>query len=256
MNGAFDVAAVGLRAQQDALDILANNIANINTPSFKRSQVRFAEVLARTNDANAAAANLTPPTPLSSAAADAAIALNQQGEIVRTGAPLDLAINGDGFIELLGPRGQTYLWRGGALSIMSDGMLAGPDGLPLRAQITIPEEASNFTIAANGVISAQTPGQDQPHELGQITLVSVTGADALERLDGGLYRVIDVAAMREGAPDQGGLGALVQGGLERSNVELSDEMIQLMLVQRAFAANAQVVQAADQLMAISNTLRK
>lgn len=254
MNGAFDIAAIGLRAQQNALDILANNIANINTPSFKRSDVHFSEMVARQADSGVAAANLAPPPSLASTHARARMDLNIQGEIVGTGDSSDLAINGQGFIELMGPRGQTYLWRGGALEVSEDGYLSGPGGMALAALITIPEGAFDLTIAADGAVSARIVGQDEPVRLGQIGLVTLNDQGAVERSDGGLYALRDRSAVSDLTPGQDSV--FVQGAIERSNVDLSSEMIQLMIVQRAFAANAQIVQAADQIMAIANTLRR
>lgn len=256
MNGAFDIAAIGLRAQRSALDIVANNIANINTPSFKRSDVHFSEMVARRAGNDVAAANLTAPPSLASAHASARMMLDVQGEIVATGEPLDLAINGQGFIELMGPRGQAFLWRGGALEIGEDGYLSGPEGMALRAMIAIPDGAFDLSVSAEGVVSARVSGQDEPVTLGQIGLVALNDPSAVERGDGGLYALRDASAVSDLAPTQDGAGIFVQGAIERSNVDLSSEMIQLMIVQRAFAANAQVVQAADQIMAIANTLRR
>lgn len=256
MNGAFDIAAIGLRAQRNALDVLANNIANINTPSFKRSDVRFSEMVARRDDNGVVSANLTRPPSLASAHASARMMLEVQGEIVATSERLDLAINGQGFIELMGPQGQSFLWRGGALEIGEDRYLSGPGGMALRAMIAIPEGAFDLSISAEGAVRARVSGQDEPVTLGQIGLVALNDPGAVERSDGGLYALNDQNAISYLAPAQDGAGAFVQGALERSNVDLSSEMIQLMIVQRAFAANAQVVQAADQIMAVANTLRR
>lgn len=256
MNGAFDIAAIGLRAQRNALDILANNIANINTPSFKRSDVHFSEMVTRRADSGVASANLTAPPSLASAHADARMMLDVQGEIVSTGEALDLAINGQGFIELMGPRGQTFLWRGGALEVGEDGYLSGPEGMALAAMIAVPEGAFDLSISPEGAVSAHVSGQDEAVTLGQISLVALNNPSAVERGDGGLYALHDPGAVSDISRAQGDTSVFVQGAIERSNVELSSEMIQLMIVQRAFAANAQVVQAADQIMAIANTLRR
>lgn len=255
MSGdAFQVGAIGLRTQQKALDGIASNIANVNTPAFKRTQLRFADmVAARSGTGNA---EDTAAETIATVALDARLMLDAQGEVQRTGEPLDLAIEGRGFIELMGPGGRTLLWRGGGMKVNEDGMLASANGLALRASITVPQDATSLVIGRDGVVRATVPDNAEPIEIGQVSLVQIDGADGLERLDGGLYVVREGTVLNELQPGEDGAGQLVQGAIERSNVALTDEMVQLMLVQRAFAANAQIVQAADQMMAVANGLRR
>lgn len=257
MSGAYYVGAVGLAAQQRALDAIANNIANINTGGFKRSDVRFADVVASGPDATILPADLQSVAPtLAGVALDVQFMLNDQGELQSTGAPLDVAIDGAGFIELMGPDGRTLLWRGGRLKVGEDGLLAGAGGFALKAGITVPDDASSLTIGRDGTVRVQAGEGAAPVEIGQVRLVRVADPAAVERLDGGLYRVADEARLEELPPGEDGAGLLVQGSVERSNVQLTDEMVRMMLVQRAYAANAQIVQAADQMMGIANTLRR
>ncbi len=254
MNGAFEIAAIGLGSQQQALDVIANNITNVNTPGFKRSDVRFSEIIAERNDPANPAANLTSGPSLAGVTAEAVLALSEQGDLERTGQALDLAIEGAGFIELMGPAGQTLLWRGGRLVVGEDGLLAAADGFPLRAAITVPADATDLQNDPNGLVKAQIAGSEE--ELGQIMLVRLDDAAAVERLDGGYYALLESRALQEQTPGQDGAGEFVQGAIEHSNVELNNEMVRLMLVQRSYAADAQVLQAADQMMAIANNLRK
>lgn len=261
MNGAFHVAAVGLGAQQRALDTIANNISNINTSTFKRSDVRFSEIMASRADPGVARAD--GGEGLVSAAgvrSDPVSMINEAGKIETTGRPYDLAVDGAGMIEVMGPGGQTLLWRGGTLKVGEDGLLATSAGFALKAAINVPSDASGIEIGADGVVKAKVGDGDgsggEPVEIGQIMLVKVDDPALLSRLDGGLYAVADGAQLLDAQPGEDGLGILVQGGVERSNVELTTEMVQLMLVQRAYAANAQIVQAADQLMGIANGLRR
>lgn len=255
MSDAFNVGAVGLQTQQQALDGIANNIANVNTPAFKRSQLRFADMVASRTDIEAAEAARLRDT-LAGVTLDAQFMINEQGELERTGQAMDLAIEGKGFIELMGPGGQTLLWRGGGLRINEDGLLATAGGLALRASITVPADAGALEIGSDGVVRATLPEGVDPVELGQIQLVRIDDASAVDRLDGGLYRLRDGAAPNEAQPGEDGAGTLVQGAIERSNVSLTNEMVRLMLVQRAYAANAQILQAADQMMGIANGLRR
>jgi flagellar basal-body rod protein FlgG len=256
MNGAFHIGSIGLGAQQRALDVIANNISNANTPAFRRSSVRFSEVLA-TGAGGALAADMGASLATSAGVrSEVLFMINEQGQIQATGSALDLAIDGAGFIELMGPGGQTLLWRGGTLEVGEDGMLKAQGGLPLKAAISVPADASAIEIGADGVVRAVIGEAAERSEIGQIMLVKVSDALGVERLDGGLYRVEDPSRLAEARPGEDGVGLLAQGALEGSNVELSAEMVQLLMVQRAYAANAQIVQAADQLMAMANGLRR
>lgn len=257
MSYALEIAAASLRAEQRALETLANNVANINTSGFKRVETDFAEVVARTSQAS----NLGASTGVLSGSSSVGVRVEEramlfdQGEMRVTGSALDIAINGRGFIELMGPRGQSFLWRGGALRVNDDGLLAADNGMALRALASVPQDAVELSIAADGVISART-SDNELVEVGQIRLVSIDHEDAVERLDGGLLRLNENAIALEGVAGEDGLGRLSQGMIEESNVDLSTEMVQMMIVQRAFAASAQVIQAADQLASITNNLRR
>lgn len=257
MNGAFEVGAVALRADQKALELLANNIANVNTPAYKRSDARFAAILANQvqGDGLITTAPADEATPLGGVRIAPHTMLFAQGELRPTGNALDLAIDGQGFIELMGPAGQTLLWRGGTLRVDEDGALATRDGLALRAGITVPTDATKLVITPEGVVKAETSGGEVV-ELGQINLVRADHEGALEQLDGGLLRAADNARLTDALPGEDGAGLFVQGSLEGSNVELTNEMVQLLTIQRAFAANAQALQTADQLAAITNNLKK
>lgn len=254
MNEALEVAAVSLRAQQRALETMANNIANVNTPAFKRSDVLFAEVVGMAPAAargEALAAASTRPGGVHFGTRDM-IAL--QGDLRTTGNALDIAIDGRGFIEIAGPEGETLLWRGGRLGVNRDGFLAA-DGNPLRSLIAIPDDASELAIASDGVVSAKT-SDGETIELGRITLVRVDGDASLERARAGLFRAAEDARVTEAAAGEDGMGIIAQGMVEESNVDFSAAMVQLLMIQRAYAANAQVVQAADQLSALSNNLKR
>lgn len=256
MSDAFEVGAVAMRAQQRALEVLANNIANVNTQGFKRAQVRYADVVSNRIDAQLLAGTAADRPSFSGVAMDPRLALDEQGEVQRTGRPMDLAIEGAGFIELMGPAGQTLLWRGGGLKILDDGMLATEGGIALKAAISLPRDATELSIGKDGAVRALVAGETEPVEIGQVRLVRLDDVSGVRRLDGGLYRVDEARLTSDAEPGEDGVGLLVQGALERSNVQLTDEMVQLIMVQRAYAASAQVVQAADQLMGIVNGLRR
>lgn len=256
MSGAFHIGAIGLDAQQRALDTIAGNITNVNTPGFRRSAVRFSELMASPVDNSVVRADLGSSLASSAGVrSDPYFLLNEQGRLEATGRPMDLAIQGPGFIELMGPNGQTMLWRGGTLAIGEDGQLVAAGGPPLRAAITVPADSAGIEIGADGVVRARM-ANDERVEIGQIRLVRLDDPSLVERMDGGFYRLAESASLDDAQPGEDGLGGLVQGSVEQSTVELSNEMVQMMIVQRAYAANAQIIQAADQLMALANGLRR
>ncbi|HEX8669708.1 MAG TPA: flagellar hook-basal body protein [Allosphingosinicella sp.] len=254
MNGAFYIGATGLQAQQRALDVVANNITNMNTAAFKRAEVRFSELVGPSRAADDPALSSVAAASLLGVAADGSAKVFAQGELRETGSPMDLAIAGDGFIELLGPAGETVLWRGGALKVNEDGFLAASNGLPLKAMISVPTEATGLAIDRSGEVRASVPGATEAESIGRIELVTVKDASALTGIDGGLYKASSDADIVP--PGEESAAAIVQGSLELSNVELSEEMVALMMMQRAYAASAQIVQAGDQLMGIANGLKR
>lgn len=255
MNGAFYVGATGLSAQQRALEVVANNITNVNTPGYKRSQARFSEMVAPAGGTGEAdPIPSAAGAPLLGVAVEATARDFGQGAVQTTGRPMDLAISGAGFIELAGPSGQSVLWRGGGLQVNGDGFLAAANGMPLKAMISVPAGATGLTIGPDGKVGATVDGVAQ--SIGQIDLVRPKDMAALSPLDGGLYVAGADRDLSSTPPGEEGAGVLQQGALEGSNVQLTDEMVTLMLMQRAYAASAEVVQAGDQLMGIANSLRR
>lgn len=255
MNEAYEIGAAALRAEQRALETHANNVANINTPTFKRSENDFSEIVARTGNAGSTRTADTPTINASGVRVSQNQMLFEQGDLQVTNNPLDLAIDGRGFIELMGPRGETLLWRGGRLRVNSDGMLATATGIPLKTAISVPYDATQLTIDRDGVINAATSNGGSV-EIGQISLVTIDNDSAVDRLDNGLFRLVRDAQVDDLIAGEEGGGILIQGALESSNVDLTREMVQMMIVQRAYAANAQIVQAADQLASITNNLKR
>ena len=255
MNGAYEVGSAALRAEQRALEILANNIANVNTPGFKRSELQFAEVLAEKAENPNAAASPDNPVVGGGVRVIPRDMMFAQGAIRSTGNPLDVAVDGPGYIELMGSNGQSLFWRGGRLRINEDGYLATESGIALRAAIIAPSDLTGLSISTTGVVVAET-GNGENFELGQIGLVRFEHESAMVRLDGGVMRLADGARPIDLVAGEDGGGRIIQGSVEESNVELTQEMVQLMVVQRAYAANAQTIQAADQLAAIANNLKR
>jgi flagellar basal-body rod protein FlgG len=257
MNGAFYVGATGLQAQQNGLDIIANNIANVNTDGYKRTEIRFSDLVmgsaVRTENRPQARAF---EEILVGVQAKASARVYEQGRLRETSKPYDLAISGDGFIEVLGPAGQTWLWRGGTVRANSEGLLETEEGLVLKALIEVPLDSNRLVIGRDGKVTSFAAGEEAGNELGVISLAMPTDARSLEPVGSGFYRVADDAGLITLGTDSDNGGVIVQGSIEASNVELTTEMVNLLLLQRAYGANAQVVQAGDQLMGIANGLRR
>ena len=248
MSAGLEIAAIGMRVQQQALDTIAGNVTNLNTPTYKRSRLSFSELLVSpsTPDSDGLSAVQVATTP----------AVDQQGTLQATGNVLDVAINGSGFIELMGSAGRTLLWRGGTLQVQEDGTLATASGYPLKAAVSIPKGASSLAINPDGKVYAAVSANAAPVQVGQINLVDVPASADIRRLDGGIYAVTDGSQVTEATPGEDSMGYLVQGQQEQSNVDLNTEMVSLLIAQRAYAASAQVVQAADQLYGVANSLRR
>jgi flagellar basal-body rod protein FlgG len=167
-----------------------------------------------------------------------------------------VALEGDGFLELQGADGKTWLWRGGTLAINADGFLgSATTGMTLKAMIAVPREATSIAIDRNGAVRAIVREGEAGEEIGRLEVVRVRDG-ALGAGVGGLYEIESPSDLMVAAPGDDGAGMIVQGALEGSNVLLAEQMVALMMMQRAFAANAQVLQAGDQLMAIANGLRR
>lgn len=257
MNGAFEVGAVALRAQQKALETVANNVANINTPAFKRADVQFAEVVAAATDPATETERLAREGATQAGGVRMATRsmFSEVGELRTTGNSLDFAIDGQGFVELMGPEGTSLFWRGGSLQVDRDGYLAAEGGPALRSLIMVPDDVGEIAIARDGVVSGV--GNDGERiELGQIMLVKPESDADLERLGAGLFRLADGARAIDAVPGEDGVGAIEQGMLEGSNVEMASEMVEMLVLQRAYAASAQVIQAADQISSITNNLKR
>jgi flagellar basal-body rod protein FlgG len=256
MNGAFYIGAVGLDAQQRALEVFANNIANINTTAFKRSNVHFSELVSPLRNADGLAVNQLDSAPLQGVTMAGAPVNWAPGAIQQTGQVWDVAVRGDGFMELAGPSGKTLLWRGGTLKVNGDGYLATSDGIPLKSMISIPVGVNGVTIGNDGTVSAVTGSDGAVQQIGQIDLMMPSSTDVLTDSGQGYFETGNLGQLMAVKPGEEGSGMLLQGALESSNVQLADEMANVLLAQRAFGANAQMVQAGDQLMLIVNQLRR
>ncbi|HVZ46130.1 MAG TPA: flagellar basal-body rod protein FlgG [Ramlibacter sp.] len=265
MFDALAIGATGMQAQQTNVETIANNLANVNTVGFKKARVGFADLMVReaaavaapnADDLRAGALAAAPRMGAGVAVASTAKVFDAAEE-KKTDSPLDLAIRGDGFVEVTMPDGSSAFTRGGTLKVNKDGLLATAAGYPLKASIAIPDNAQSLVIGGDGRVQVRLPNQANAVEVGRIELVRFASPGLLAALGDNLYR----ASPGSGEPipvrpGEDGAATFAQGFLEGSNVKMVDEMVNLMLAQGAYGACVKVVQAADEMLGLVNNLRK
>lgn len=258
MNSLY-IGATGMQAQQQNVDTIANNLANVNTTGFKKNRVGFSDAFYKTSNAaaaemdNVSASILTGMGTLVSTTSKSFAS----GEIKQTSRTLDIAIRGNGFLEVQLPDGSSAYTRHGALQVNKEGMLGTAEGYGLKQQIPIPVEALEVLIDSTGNVSARMPNEEQLSELGQIELTNFPNPESLDPIGDNLYLATQRTLQSvQGKPGDEGIGSLAQGYLESSNVQLAEEMVNLVLAQRAYELNAKVIQASDEMLSISNNLRR
>ena len=256
------IGATGMQAQQAHVDAIANNLANVNTPAFKKGRVTFAELVVA-GPHLALPGTGTEGGPLVEGARGAGVQLSaaarvfETGDMKKTDSPLDVAIVGDGFLEVTLADGSRAYTRGGTLKVNADGQLATQSGHALKPGITIPPKAESIVIHGSGRVEVRVSGQSSPVDAGQLELVRFANPQGLQALGSGTYRSAEASGEAiAGRAGEDGMGAVVQGMLEASNVKLVDEMVHLMVAQRAYEASVKVVQAADEMLGMINGLRR
>lgn len=263
MFRALYTAATGMMAQQMNLDNVANNLSNASTAGFRRRRLQFQDLMYQNLVMPGAAStqNTTVATGLQiglGARPVSSEVIQSQGEYNSTGNPLDLAIQGAGFFQVKLPNGETAYTRAGTFHLDNQGNVVTAEGNPLEPAITIPADATNVTIGADGTVSVTQPGQSQAQQIGTIQLATFQNAGGLNSVGQNLY----LATTASGDPIVGnpggseGMGSLQQGVLEQSNVNVVEEFIQMILAQRSYEANSKVVTAADQMLQQLNNLSR
>ncbi|WP_162932217.1 flagellar basal-body rod protein FlgG [Solimonas sp. K1W22B-7] len=259
MIDAIYASISGLQAHQLRLDALSNNLANVSTPGFKKTRVNFADLMYRPVTGGVTDAGVQEKLPqlgLGTAVASTE-AIFSQGDMRQTQRPLDMAILGQGFLEVQLADGSFAYTRLGSLRLNETGELVTQDGLRISGDIRVPAEATKLVIGQDGKIMATMPGEDDPEEIGQLELTGFVNAAGLKLLGGGLYGATEESGEAfYGTPGEVGLGKLRQGFLEMSNVDFVEELAELVVAQRAYQLNARALQAADEVLAEINGLRR
>ena len=260
MDPALRTAATGMAAQQTRVEVISNNLANVNTTAFKRSRAHFEDLLYQTIQAEggevATGVGTTPGIQIGRGTRLAAVQrIDLQGAIEQTGRPLDLAIEGDGYFQIQQPDGSSVYTRDGSFTVSSEGALVTSGGYLVEPGITIPTDARDISISSTGVVSVSTQMDAQPVEIGRIELVRFANNAGLRALGQNLY----AETASSGEPMAGyahgdGFGRILQGGLEASNVEIVQEMVDMITAMRAYEINSKAVQSAEEMTKIANGL--
>jgi flagellar basal-body rod protein FlgG len=256
-------AASGMTAQQLNVDNIANNLANANTTGYKVRRAQFQDLLYQSmvQPGTSAGQQTVVPTGLQ-LGLGTRTASNEiiftQGEFVSTNNPLDVVIQGRGFFQVRRPTGEIAYTRAGAFHLDRDGNLVTSDGDPLEPQITIPPDAQTVTIAQDGTVSYIQPGQSAAQLAGQMQLAVFQNPAGMNSIGRSLYLPTDASgdAIVGNPGGQEGIGSLLQGYTEQSNVSVVDEFINLIVAQRGYEANSKVVKAADDMYSQINNLTR
>ncbi len=260
MLRAMRSAASGMRAQELYLDTIAHNLANVNTTGFKRARVDFEDLLYQT---------ITPPTggegaegrPVALQVGHGSRAVDTeriytQGDSDTTSNPLDLLIQGDGFFMVQKGDGTTGYTRDGSFKLDADGRLVTAQGYVLQPEITLPTDTTAISIGPDGRVLVEQAGANGQTEVGQILLARFPNPSGLVSEGGNLLK--ESAATGDAqvaAPGESGTGGLLHGALERSNVEVVEEMVNMIVAQRAFEMNSKAIKTAEDMMAIASNIR-
>lgn len=249
---ALAIAATGMSAQELNVDVIANNIANINTTGFKRARAEFTDLLYQTERlpgvANRGQNSIIPEgAQVGLGVRTAAIrSMDLQGTLAHTGNQLDLALSGNGWFQITGANGDTLYTRDGAFNTNATGQLVTLDGYAVIPSIVVPNNASAITISQSGIVSATIPGTTTPLALGQLTLANFPNGPGLQPQGGNLYaQTAASGAPIVGVPGDPGFATLSQGYLKSSNVNSVSEITNLISAQRAYEMNSKVIQAVD-----------
>lgn len=254
MNPAMWISKTGVQAQDAKLQAIANNLANVNTVGFKRDRVVFEDLFYQVEQqpGTQRADNTLAPTGVQLGNGTHMVGTQKvftTGSLQTTSQPLDVAITGNGFLQVRQPDGTAAYTRAGQLQLDSNGILVNAQGLPLVPQVTVPNNASAITIGSNGMVSATIAGNTAATELGQLTLSNFVNPTGLLALGGNLFGETAASGPpNDGVPGADGLGTLKQGALEGSNVQVVEEMVDMIAAQRSYEMNTKVLTAADNML--------
>jgi flagellar basal-body rod protein FlgG len=262
MNRALRIAATGMFAQQLNVDLIAHNLANVNTIGFKKSRPEFQDLMYQTlkTSVNSTNPNIQEPIEIQVGTGTVPVATLKnftQGDIQTTSNPLDVAIEGEGFFQVRRPDGTIAYTRDGALKVSSEGMLVTAQGYIIEPGIALPTDISSIAISRDGTIEVQVIGQTESTKIGQLEMAKFVNPAGLRAIGNNL--LIETPASGApilGTPASEGFGELQQGALESSNVDVVEEMVNMIVAQRAYEINSKTIKTVDDMFSMANSLKR
>ncbi len=260
MIRALWTAATGMEAQQLNMDVIANNLANVNTTGFKKSRADFQELLYQTTKSPGAATSSGTESPtgiqVGLGARTAAVQkVFTVGDMLQTGNDLDMAIEGPGLFKVNMPNGDTAYTRAGTLKRDGTGRLVTSDGYPITPEITIPSNTTRVMIGEDGTVSAYLDNATEGSQIGTIELATFSNSAGLKSIGRNLFLETPASgAVVSGTPGENGLGTISQGFLEGSNVSIMEEMVNMIAGQRAYEINSKAIKTSDEMIQMTNNL--
>ena len=248
------ISKTGLEAQQIQLDVISNNLANVSTHGFKRSRAVFEDLLYQTLRQPGAQSSQQTQVPSglqigTGARPVATVKIFNQGNLQQTGNPLDIAIQGNGFFQVLQPDGTTAYTRDGSFQLNNQGALVTASGYPVQPQITIPASALSITVGGDGTVSVQVSGSTAPTQVGSLQLVNFVNPAGLQSAGENLYlETASSGTASTNTPGTNGLGRLSAGYVETSNVNVVEELVNMIQTQRAYEINSKAITTSDQML--------
>lgn len=255
-------AASGMKAQQTNLDVIANNLANVNTSGFKKQRADFEDLLYQIDREPGAPVETgsTVPTGVQVGLGSRVTGTSRmmgQGTAEVTDNPTDMMIQGDGYFQVILPNGEIAYTRNGAFGVDGEGQMVTSDGYLLEPTISIPEDATEISISDTGIVSVKVADDPLFQEIGEIELARFVNPAGLLAAGKSLFMETDASgAPIVAAPTEEGIGSIVQRTIERSNVQVVEEMVSMITAQRAYEAGSKAIQTADDLLAIANSMKK
>lgn len=256
---ALYTAATGMTAQQLKIDNISNNLANVSTTGFKKGRGSFEDLLYQQMPTGAVRADTPRPADLSVGSGVRMIAMNRDfttGNLTQTGNPTDMALGDRGFFVLEDPNGTEFYTRDGRFTISAEGELVSNAGFRLSPGIQIPQDAQDIKIATDGTVTATFEGQIDEVTLGTIRVADFVNPAGLKNMGGNLYAPTPASGMPQDIFAQDGGMSIQQGFLESSNVDVAEELVNMIVAQRAFELTSKVVQAADETLQTANNIKR
>ncbi|MFN8542731.1 MAG: flagellar basal-body rod protein FlgG [Candidatus Binatia bacterium] len=260
MIRALYTAATGMNAQQLNIDVIAHNLANVNTAGFKKSRADFQDLLYQTQQAPGSPNTTTTSSPtgiqVGLGARPAAVTrIHTQGDYSQSGNELDVAIEGNGLFQIQLPDGTTGFTRSGAFKLDTQGRIVTSEGNPVDPPVSVPDGSKDVTIGQDGTVSALLPGSTNPTQLGQIQLARFQNPPGLRALGKNTFQETETSGSPQlGTPGQENRGTLIQGFLENSNVSVVEELVGLIIGQRAYEVTSKAIQTADEMLRVTNAI--